>query len=142
MTTALVDPILLVVLLVGHDLQNEHLVGNEEYTSDELVLVATNVENGAISNRVSGVVIRSDLGPIRPLSQLDVTMPGSQRPHRFRQAGQLPEFPESRFGDDPHSTGILRELSAPLEMILRKMRIGKPGFAECEITADFRLGAA
>jgi hypothetical protein len=142
MTTALFDPILLVILPVGHDLQNEHLVGNEEYARDEPVFVATNVEYGAISNDVGSVEIRSDLSPIRPLSKLDVAMPGSQGPFRFRQAGQLPEFPESRFGDNPHSTGILRELSAASKMILRTMRIGKLGFAECEIAVDFHFGAA
>jgi hypothetical protein len=142
MTTALVDPILLVVFLVGHHLQNEHLMGNEEYARDKPVLIATNVENGAIPNRVGGVEIRSDLGPIRPLSKLHVTMPSGQGPHRIRQAGQLPEFPESRFGDNPHSTGILGVLSAASRMILRKMRTGKPGFAECEIMVDFDFGAA
>src|SRR5690606_35482291 len=121
-TAAFLLPLLFVVLLVSHYLENEHLLARVQDTGDQTVLVAADVEHDAVPDNAGRAELRFHVAPRLPRDgpAADVRIPCPERPLGVPMPRQFPERPQSRLGNDPHPALLL--LSASEGIVVRKMR--------------------
>ena len=123
-TTALLFPVVLVVLRVSHDFQDKHLLAWIKNASYQAKLVAPNVKYNAVPDLVGVSEVTLDVSPILPrhVFVVDMRKPSSKRTLGHRLRWLLPKLTEPGLGDYPHCLPLL---SAWQVILVRKMRTDK-----------------
>jgi hypothetical protein len=121
-TTAILFPLVLVVLRMAQGFKDKDLLAWVKDAGDQPVLVATDVENDAVSDNACTAEVSFDIAPRTPGNgpMVDMRVPSTQCTISVPAAGQFPKLSKPSLGNDPH-IGLLL-LSALWPIVVRKIR--------------------